>query len=412
MDQGLTSGAGFLLNLFLARWLDSEAYGAFAVAFATLLFLSGFHSALLLEPMSVVGPANYSRQITGYCQTQLKLHWALTAFLSSALLIAALVAAAAGVHREVPLAIAGSALALPFLLLLWMVRRMCYVVHRPAMAVWGSVGYLGVVLIGLLVLHSTKWLSPLSAFLLMGVAGASAAPLLLRRLLVAEQKSIPLSPWDQVLRENWKYGRWVVASTILFAVATQTQTYMAAALLGLGAAGILRAVQIPSLLMTQIVTAAGLLVLPAMSREFGLGRIDRLKKQAVFTALLLTGGSLAYVAFLGAFAKTVEHLLFGGKFSSHAWLIPTFGFVPVITGLATGFSMALRASQRPHFDLLAYAVSGPVGLITAIIFIRAWGLGGAAWSLLAGFAAYALVLLWSFKTWTRKGAVTRDLSTS
>ena len=33
VDQALFSGANFLLNILLARWLLPEAYGAFAVAF-------------------------------------------------------------------------------------------------------------------------------------------------------------------------------------------------------------------------------------------------------------------------------------------------------------------------------------------------------------------------------------------
>src|SRR5260370_40120814 len=59
VDQGLTSGAGFAVNLLLARWLAPESYGAFAVAFAGFLFVSGFHNVLLLEPISVMGPLRY-----------------------------------------------------------------------------------------------------------------------------------------------------------------------------------------------------------------------------------------------------------------------------------------------------------------------------------------------------------------
>ena len=45
LDQGLTSGAGFLLNLFLARWLTSDGYGAFAVG---LLLFSSFSGSIPL----------------------------------------------------------------------------------------------------------------------------------------------------------------------------------------------------------------------------------------------------------------------------------------------------------------------------------------------------------------------------
>src|SRR5579863_9326868 len=53
VDQGFTSGAGFGVNVLLARWVSAEIYGAFAVAFAGFLFVSGFQNVLSLEPLSV-----------------------------------------------------------------------------------------------------------------------------------------------------------------------------------------------------------------------------------------------------------------------------------------------------------------------------------------------------------------------
>ena len=63
VDQGLTSGAGFGVNLLLARWMPADVYGAFAVAFAGFLFVSGFHNVLLLEPMSVMGPSRHAERL-------------------------------------------------------------------------------------------------------------------------------------------------------------------------------------------------------------------------------------------------------------------------------------------------------------------------------------------------------------
>jgi len=400
LDQGLTSGAGFLVILFLARWLDNEAYGAFAVAFATLLLLSGFHSALLLDPMSVVGPANHSGQTVGYFQAQLKLHGILVVTLSVLLLLTSAAMAIAGVHRELVLALVGSALALPFLLLLWLVRRMCYVVHRPAMAVWGSAGYLASMMLGLFALHAKNLLNPFWVFVLMGATSVPVVLLLLWQLRLLTGSPVSPYSWKLAFRENWNYGRWILGSAVLYAVVGQTQTYMTAAFLGLGAAGIFRAVQIPSMVMTQVVNAVGLLVLPSMSSEWGVGRVDKLKKKALLSTSLVTAISLAYAFTLAIFAKPVERLLFGGKFSDHAWLIPVLALVPVCTGFAMGFSMALRASQKPHFDLLANAVSASVALISALVSIRAWGLAGAAISVVAGFGAYALTYFWSYKRWS------------
>ncbi len=407
VDQGLVSGTGFLLSFLLARWLSSEVYGAFAVAFATLLFLSGFHNVLLLEPMSVMGPARYTDRTPAYFAAQLKIQKLLGALLAGALLLVALVMKLLGTNRELTTATAASAFALPFFLMLWLVRRMAYMVHRPAIAGWASAGYFLVTLFGLLALHHRNALSPATAFLLMGGAGLLSAALPMRQLgmLGAKTqgaKAANQCSWKAVAQENWNYGRWLVLSTGLFSVAAQIQTYLAAGFLGLGSAGIFRAMQVPSLVMTQIVTAVGLLVLPSMSHEFGLGQLSRLRRKAVLASAFLTLIALGYAAVLWLFAGPVEHLLYGGKYYPDVRLISILGLVPVCTGFALGFSMAVRASQKPHFDLVANAVSAPVGLITAAVFIKLWGLSGAAFSLVAGSTAYAAICWWSFQRATQQ----------
>jgi O-antigen/teichoic acid export membrane protein len=405
LDQGLTSVAGLVLNLLLARWLSKEAYGAFAVAFATLLFLFGFHTALLLEPMSVMGPACYSTDLVGYFRTHLKLHTALVIVLSAILGCVAVAFALVGRAHDLAWALSGSALALPFLLLLWLVRRMCYVVHRPFMASWGSATYLIFVVLGLFLLHTNNRLSPFSAFLLIGTASVPAVVVLLRRLGVIGETFRQGPDWRQVASENWAYGRWLVAGTVLFTVTTQIQTYFAAVFLGLVAAGTLRALQIPSLVMLQIVTAFGLLVLPSLASDFGSGKLERLRKKALLVSSFLAVLALAYAAGLAVFSAPLEHLLFHNKFSANGWLIPAFGLIPVFSGFGTGFSMALRAVQKPHCDLLANAISAPAGLISAFILIRIWGVAGAGLSMIIGFAVYALVFFFLFRSWSKTQVV-------
>jgi O-antigen/teichoic acid export membrane protein len=280
------------------------------------------------------------------------------------------------------------------------------------MAVWGSGGYLACILLGLWFLRSKDLLDVFSAFLLMAAASIPAAVVLLLQLHVIGGKLLRPVSSKQVLVENWRYGRWLVASAVLFTITSQVQTYATAGFLGLEAAGILRAMQIPSLLMTQIVTAVGLMALPVMAQDFGVGLIDRLRKKVVLCTLALTGMAVSYALLLAIFAKPLEYMLYGGKFASVSWLIPALGLVPVFTAFANGYSMALRAVQKPHFDLVANAVSAPIGLITAVVFIRAWGVGGAAVSIAAGFAVYALVFFLSFWRWTTQVTIAQSAVSS
>ena len=112
MDQGLTSCSSLVLNLFLARWLSAETYGAFAVAFAGSLFASGFHNVLLLEPMTVMGPTRYIDQLLRYFRTSIKVHAIVVGTLSVLVLLGG---AAIAAHRSQMLggAIIGGGIALP-----------------------------------------------------------------------------------------------------------------------------------------------------------------------------------------------------------------------------------------------------------------------------------------------------------
>jgi O-antigen/teichoic acid export membrane protein len=396
LDQGLTSGASFLLNLFLARWLTGEDYGVFAIAFVTLLFVSGYHNVLLLEPMTVLGPARYSSEMTAYLFAQLKVNAVVVVCLSGMMLLTAGAMSVFGGQHALITATVASALALPFLLLFWLVRRMCYVVKRPAIAAWASAGYFVLVLAGLFAMHEMSHVDTSRAFLLVAVASVLAVLVPLRQLGLLRTGGLVACPWGKVVAENWQYGRWLVASTTLLSISSQAQTYLAAAMLGLSAAGTLRAMQIPALAMTQIITATGVLMLPPMSSEFGIGRPDKLREKAMVSTLGLTAMATAYAVLLALFAKPLERILFDGKFASYAWLIPVLGLVPVCTGFTLGFSIAQRASQRPHYELLANAVAAPVALVTALVFTKLWGITGAAISLVAGYATIGLVLCYSF----------------
>jgi O-antigen/teichoic acid export membrane protein len=296
-------------------------------------------------------------------------------------------------------AIFGSAIVLSLLLLIWLARRMCYVMQRPGVAVAGSAAYFVFIIAGLFLLRFVGRVNPFSVFLLMGAGSLFATWVLLQRLGVkvavsALETSIS---WRAVLRENWVYGRWLVGSTVLWSVATQTQVFLVAAILGLGAAGVLRAMQLPSLVMTQINTATALLVLPALSYDFGRGSLQHLRQKTFLINLGLGGVAGCFMLVLLFLATPTERFLFGGKFAQYAWLIPVLALGPAATALSIGCSMALRAAQKPHFDLVANGVAAPVGLLSAIAFMHWWGLAGAAASMVTSLAAYTFVYGLSYK---------------
>jgi O-antigen/teichoic acid export membrane protein len=397
-DQGLTSAAGFGVNLMLARWLAPDLYGAFAVVFAAFLFISGFHNVLLLEPLSVMGPSRYADRLPVYFRVQIAVHGVVVGVLSLIGLMAGLILWRVAPHSPLVSAMFGSAIVLSLLLLTWVARRMCYVMQRPGVAVAGSAAYFAFIIAGLALLRFAGKVSPFSVFLLMGAGSLFATWILLHWLGVkaAGPHSETSISWRAVLRENWTYGRWLVGSTVLWSIASQAQMFLVAAVLGLGAAGVLRAMQLPSLVMTQVVMATGPLILPAFSYEFARGVAAPIRRKAILVSLGLGIAALCFSGVLTVFAMRAEHFFFGGKYAAYAWLMPLLALIPTAQGFSQGVSMALRASQKPHFDLIANGLAAPIGLVSAIAFIHLWGLAGAAVSMVLGFALQGVVFFLCF----------------
>jgi O-antigen/teichoic acid export membrane protein len=403
VDQGLTSLTGFFVTFLLARWLPAETFGAYSIAFAAYLFIAGFHNVILLEPLSVFGPSRHARNLPSYFRSQTTLHFGLCAALSG---LAALIAAILWLRQPLsPLAGAmlGSSVALPFLLLLWLSRRMCYVLQLPRLAILGSASCLALALAGLFALRALDWLAPLTTFLVFAAASVlgSAAifvPLLPAARATADESFISAKQTSLhgVFRENFTYARWLIPGTALYSAASQIHIFLAAAFLGLGSAGILRAMMLPAAVMTQAVSAADMLLLPSFSYDFGRGAIAHLRHKAIIVSIVLGLAGLLFAVLLWLVATPLEHAFFRGKFAAYAWLMPLLALVPAANGFCSGFSAALRSLQLPHTTLIANAVAAPVSVVTSLLFIRWWGLGGAAISTAAGLAVYMLANLWLF----------------
>lgn len=394
-DQALTSLAGFGVNILLARWMQADEYGAFALAFTGYLFLAGFHNVLLLEPLSVFGPARHANELRSYFNVQIGIHGLLVLPLAAVTLVSAAIVWHFKPHNPLVGALVGGGAALPFLLFLWLARRLCYVLQKPALAAWGSGFYLFVALAGTLCLKVLHRLTPLSAFLITALGSMLGAVIIMRRIGLTEsgRATGPSASKRLVLAENWNYGRWLVGSSVLYAISTYGQMFFVAGVIGLGAAGILRAMQIPSLLMTQVITALGLLALPSFALDFGRGETLRLRYKALIVSAVVGLAAVAFALLLLAGDKQVERLLFGGRYAQYAWLIPVFALIPVVNGVSMGCSMALRASQRSYFDLVSNSVAAPVAIVSTLLFTRWWGIGGAAISFVLSFTIFGLVTM-------------------
>src|SRR5215469_5921305 len=86
VDQGLSVGGMFLVNITLARTLTKEGYGVFALSYSVSAFLLSVHNGLILETYTVYGSGRYHQDFPAYAgllwRTNVLLGVGLTAALS------------------------------------------------------------------------------------------------------------------------------------------------------------------------------------------------------------------------------------------------------------------------------------------------------------------------------------------
>lgn len=393
LDQGFTSAAGFVTAILLARWLDASAFGAFAVAFGWLAIAGALHDALVLEPSSVLGPTRYASSLGSYVRACVGVHLRVTGAAAAVTLGIAVVAAAAG-YAVLAGAVLGLSATVPSVLLLWLLRRAAIVAGHPARAAAASATAFAGVVVSLVALRYANVVAPGTAFLAVAVASLAGC-LPVRRFARPRTHDVRIEA-ASVAAEHWSYGRWIAAGAVAYAAAMHLQWMIAGAMLGLPAAGGLRAMHVVAVPMVQALTAIAAVSLPAMARL----RHDptALRRHARVLTLAMMALAATYEAVLVLAYRPIEQLVFDGRYAAYADLIPILGVVPLAGAIAVGASLSLRAQGRTAFYVATGAVALPVAALAGVGLTGAWGARGAAWAAaVTALASAAATLVVAFR---------------
>jgi O-antigen/teichoic acid export membrane protein len=383
-DLGLTSAANFGINVLMARGLPEKEYGAFSVAYAMLLVAMGFQTSYILEPVSVLGPCRSLDTFGPYRDSVFWLNLMMTLVLSGVLAIWAGIAW----HGDLGPTLLSCAMSGPFIMGFWFLRRVYYLDSNSSSAAFSSVVYAIVLMLLAVSLRAVHHFSTQSAMIAMGIASLAAS-------VHSYRKYFGGIGWcgraiAQAAREHWNYGKWPVASSVLSIGSSNMQTFLVAFSSGLGAAGVLRAMQNLVTPAQQIVSALAIFIVPVLSRDIAAGRTVSANRKAAMYIVIVVALTCAYAVSLLCFRGPLESIIYNGKFKEYIWLLPLSGLIPVMIALTSGFSVLLRANQKPQ-HLLAAAVAGSaVGFASALPLSRMWGVWGAITSVLLANAAIAI----------------------
>ena len=379
-EQGLFAGGNFVLNVTMAATLPAVDYGAFVFAFTIFMIVAGLHNAVILEPATVLRTTLYDTQPARYCRAQVILHAAVMVILGGALAIVGVALFASGAAPSVGRTLLAAGLASPVILLYWLGRRFVYVRQRPTTALAGGIIYFATLTTVTLAARASGRLSAPAGFLILAIAGASAAIVLLTRAGVfgsreAETERLSLR---ELAVERWAYGRWLIGAVCIESAIVPGLTLATTLLLGLGAVGVLRAMQVFAVPAGHVVAAVSALVLPSLSRDFQRGRLSALRIKTNRVIATVVAGAVLFEVALALLHTPLERLVYGQKFADYAFLIPIVGAATLLDGTSATYTMLLSAVQRPRLHLASVALTVPVTLIAALVCMSLWGITGAA----------------------------------
>jgi O-antigen/teichoic acid export membrane protein len=283
----------------------------------------------------------------------------------------------------------GVCISVPLILFYWICRRAAYLKFSPGLALVGSCTYcLGV---AALVIVFRNAFTPFMGFLVQALAAIPAAIVLL--LVMSRGNDTQPSPSHAgVLREHWRYGKWVMGSTIVTWVSGYGYYVIVGALLPMHDVAALRALRNLTEPCYRAMAAIILLVLPWASSRFAEGGRAGLKRLTRQLNLMFGASAVVYFIAICLFKGRLMNLLYAGRYneSSHLLILATAPLVLIAGSL--GSEIAVQVMQAPSEVFLAYGVSGVMTLALGVAFTRFWGLEGGLVSILASSAAVWIVL--------------------
>ena len=396
LDQGLFAGSNFALNILLARWMTETEYGVFATALVGYRLSFTLYEALLTEPMLVFGPGRYQRRFRQYLGVLVYGHAGFALLFAGLLLLGwlGLSTADLGIEEQGKLAAALLALALaePFILLRSLSRSACYVRAAPKTAASGGIIYVVLLLGSLYLAHRSGMLSYASAFGAMALASLVSS----LYLLVPTWPRLPRpSLAELVARGHWIYGRWSMSARLLRWIPNNLWYFVLPVWIGFEANGALFALTVFNLAVTHTYSVLSTLLVPMLvrSRSEGEKRFKRMVLQMLILFVLIGVG---YWVVISLFNRPLVDLLYDGKFVDEAYLLAVLGLVPLANGIGAVLSAAARAIERPDFVFWGNLAATIATLTLGIAITYAFGLPGAASSLVLteAIAAVTLAVTW------------------
>ena len=375
-DQAVASITNFVTGVILARSCSKEEFGLYMLALTLILLLTDIQTSLIATPYMIYGP-----RLKGCAQA---LYSGSTLIHQTAFSIAAMIGLGAGVlltHFGLGPHGIGPVLwvllgVISLIMFREFVRRMCFAQLKVAAALIFDAGLGTAQIGGLLLMAHFGLLSPSRAFSLIGVlCGIGGA-----WWLWANRSSYNPRFREAIadLKLNWRFGKWVFASGLLWAVSTNIYPWLLACFHGTAAAGVFAA-------CAGVVSAGNPALLgiqnfvgPKIAHEYAARGPYALRRLTLKISGLIAIPVFALTGVLIIWGDRFVGMLYGHQYMGNRWAIAVLACNLPIVMIAFSFSRALFAIERADIDFWLNLIAVAMMASAGIWLVRSYGPLGAA----------------------------------
>ena len=386
VDQTMVSGINFLTGILLARYLGVDEFGQFVLVWMAVLFVNGFHYAMIDSPMVSIGPKQTDSESPAYFGAVV-VQEVLFSCLSFLLLFGGtrlsgvLFPEWGGVGLALPLA--SVVLVDQFQDFL---RRYFFVRGRAIVAfTLDAIRYLGQTAI--LIWAFIFFTDSLDTTKVLWIISIAATAAIVFGLFFVERVEMRATTFKAVVFRHWHFSKWLTGAALMIWANGNFLMIMTGTLIGAPAVGALKAAK--SVMGICHILTMGLenIVPAAAARKFFEGGkqalCEYLKRVVQFG-----GGATAIFAVIAAVAPEFWLvLIFGSDYQGYGYLLQ--GFAAFYTLSFLGFSLAtgLRAIEKSKVIFQSYIWMTLFTLLSFYPLITYLGLAG----VIAGFLIVVLI---------------------
>lgn len=394
MDQGIVSGGNFIVGILLARYLNLETYGEYALIWLIVLFCSSLHQGWIITPMFTFSPQYAGEERTSYFKT-LWVHQILFA-IGAALFSSIFLWLAHFFFSEWNLG--NISYLIPMVVFLFLMydffRREHYAKETPHKALWINIFVFGSQIAGIVFLQFTHALNLYSALFTVGISYSIALLFGVKHLLSFQWD---FSFFKQITIKHWNFSKWLIGTALLQWVSGNFFIIAAASILSPLTVGAIRILQnIVGVLHVFFLALENYIPLKATKIYYANG----IKALRHFLVQVSWKGGLATLLIsltMAFFGKEIMTLLYGEKHLNYAYLLYGFALLYTLVFIGTNIRFAIRTLEQTRSIFIAYILSSGFSLVMAKPIIEKWGIDGIVIGLIITQVIMQLFFLFSLK---------------